>query len=426
MQCSIQGLHLDADFGNLLAFQTESVAERRRHLTQFRGNRAILGVNHQRTQLEIGNPAGPRQRCWNGFIEQTLKFLQMPGMGSKTRHRLIGIQAIVESACLHGITKERNDVHIILVSAQLATARSINLGWRHLAFAVACFLALVIATASLFSYITVRHAAEIRLPFLQDLLSAMNAAETQRSQEFVRENLNAMAVKLGQMQARLVRLDSLGERLSTLSGVKPAEQRETVDALKDGRGGPLIQPTPMSTADLQTMLDTLSRQIDARGDSLSMIESQLFDERLRKNMLPTTLPVATPWVSSFGWRIDPITGERAMHEGDDFPADVGTPVIAAAAGVVVSAETHPEYGNLLEIDHGNGLSTRYAHLSKFLVKPGNVVMRGQPVGLVGNTGRSTGPHLHFEVRLNGVAQNPGRFLAQASAGSAKFALATHP
>ena len=326
---------------------------------------------------------------------------------------------------MHGITKERNDVHIILVSAQLATARSIHLGWRHLAFATAGFFALVITTASLFSYITVRHAAEIRLPFLQDLLSAKNAAETQRSQEFVRENLNAMAVKLGQMQAQLVRLDSLGERLSTLSGLKPAaEQRETDAALKDGRGGPLIEPTPMSPADLQTMLDNLSRQLDARGDSLSMIEFQLLDERLRKNMLPTTLPVATQWISSFGWRIDPITGERAMHEGVDFPADVGTQVIAAAAGVVASADTHPEYGNIIEIDHGNELSTRYAHLSKILVKPGSVVKRGQPIGMVGNTGRSTGPHLHFEVRLNGVAQNPGHFLAQASASGTEFALAT--
>ena len=117
-------------------------------------------------------------------------------------------------------------MHIILVSRQLATAKSIHLGWRHLALAAAGFSALVIITASLFSYITVRHAADIRLPFLQNMLSTMNAAETQRSQEFVRDNLNAMAIKLGQMQARLVRLDSLGERLSTQTGIKPVEKRE--------------------------------------------------------------------------------------------------------------------------------------------------------------------------------------------------------
>ncbi len=106
----------------------------------------------------------------------------------------------------------------------------------------------------------------------------------------------------------------------------------------------------------------------------------------------------------------------AMHEGVDFPTDVGTPVIVAAAGVVLSAERHPEYGNLLEIDHGNNLTTRYAHLSTILVKPGAVVRRGQKIGEVGNTGRSTGPHLHFEVRLHGQAQNPNQFLKSAASG----------
>lgn len=321
---------------------------------------------------------------------------------------------------------ERNDVHIILVSRRLATAKSIHLRWRHLALAVAAFFALVLTTASLFSYVTMLHAADLRLPFMQDMLSAINAAETRRSQEFVRDNLNAMAVKLGQMQARLVHLDSISERLSTLSGLKPAERDGAGTApLKDGRGGPLVNPAALSAPDLQAILDDVARQLDVRGDELSMIESRLLDERLRRNMLPTTLPVTVPWISSFGWRIDPITGERAMHEGVDFPADIGTQVIAAATGMVLSAEFHPEYGNLLEIDHGNGLSTRYAHLSKIIVRPGSLVKRGQPVAMVGNTGRSTGPHLHFEVRMNGMAQNPARFLTQAAAARGeKIALST--
>lgn len=315
-------------------------------------------------------------------------------------------------------------MHIILVSNKLATARSIHLGWRHLALATIALIGLVFTTSSLFSYIAVRHAAEIRLPLLQDLLSTKSAAETQRSQEFVRENLNAMAVKIGQLQAQLMRLDSLSERVTKLSGLKPPEQQTTSDPLlRDGRGGPLIRAEPLAASDLQNALDNLSRQLEMRGDHLSMIESQLFDERLRKNMLPTTLPVAAQWISSYGWRIDPITGDRAMHEGVDFPTDVGTSVIAAAAGVVLNAERHPEYGNLLEIDHGNNLTTRYAHLSTILVKPGSVVRRGQKIGSVGNTGRSTGPHLHFEVRLHGMAQNPNQFLqSAASAGRAKSGL----
>jgi len=312
-------------------------------------------------------------------------------------------------------------VHIILVSDRLATAKSINLSWRHLVFGIAGFVTLIIGMSSLFSYVTVRHAAEIRLPFLQNMLRSLNAAETERSKEFVRENLNAMAVKLGQMQAQLAHLDSLGERLAVLSGVKSAEQNTNgaIGLGKDRRGGPLVQPTPLSATDLQSALDALSRQIEARGDTLSLIESQLLDERVRKSMLPTTLPVLAQWnASSFGWRIDPFTGERALHEGVDFAADVGTPIVAAAGGVVITSERHPEYGNMVEIDHGNDLTTRYAHLSRILVKPGTLVRRGQEIAVSGSTGRSTGPHLHFEVRLRGNAQNPNRFLQSAKAGIA--------
>jgi len=148
-----------------------------------------------------------------------------------------------------------------------------------------------------------------------------------------------------------------------------------------------------------------------------MIESQLLEDRIRKSLLPTSLPVEAQWnASTYGWRLDPFTGERALHEGVDFQAQVGTDIVAAAGGVVVTAAYHPAYGNLVEIDHGNDLVTRYAHASRLLVKTGTVVKRGQKIAEVGSTGRSTGPHLHFEVRANGVAQNPGRFLQAAREG----------
>jgi murein DD-endopeptidase MepM/ murein hydrolase activator NlpD len=118
--------------------------------------------------------------------------------------------------------------------------------------------------------------------------------------------------------------------------------------------------------------------------------------------------------SGFGWRIDPFTGLSAMHEGLDFPASVGTPIYAAAGGVVVSQEVHPQYGNLIEVDHGNDVLTRYAHLSRSLVKKGDLIKRGQKIAEVGNTGRSTGPHLHFEVLVRGVAQDPQKFLRMGS------------
>ena len=299
----------------------------------------------------------------------------------------------------------------------MAKAKSLHLTWRHLVLASCGFCLLVLAMSSLFSYVTVRHAADIRLPFLQELLRATTAADNDRRSEFLRDNLNAMAVKLGEMQAQLIRIDSLGERLANLSGLKP-EQRLQAEGGQGGRGGPLIRPTSLSSAELQAALDALGREVELRGDALSLVESQLLDERVRKSMLPTTLPVALQWnASSFGWRIDPITGERALHEGVDFSAQIGTAIMAAASGVVSDVEVHPEYGNLIEIDHGHGLSTRYAHASKVFVKVGALVRRGQKIAEVGNTGRTTGPHLHFEVRQNGVALNPNRFLRDAQAST---------
>jgi murein DD-endopeptidase MepM/ murein hydrolase activator NlpD len=312
-------------------------------------------------------------------------------------------------------------VHIILVSDRLTTAKTIVLTWRHLVMATLAVASMVVGLSSVFSYVTVRHAADIRLPFLQELLQAANAEENRLSHQFVRQNLNAMAVRLGEMQAQLLRLDSMGERLAGLAGVKPQDLGVTT-AGKDGRGGPLIQATPLSADDLSKAVESLSHQVEAKVDALSILETQLLDERIRKNLLPTSLPIESAWsASSFGWRVDPITGENSMHEGVDFPSDVGTPIRAAAAGIVVNVEKHPAYGNLLEIDHGNDLVTRYAHNSKILVQPGALVKRGQVVAEVGNTGRTTGPHLHFEVRIKGVAQNPNRFLQLAQANGGKLA-----
>jgi murein DD-endopeptidase MepM/ murein hydrolase activator NlpD len=216
-------------------------------------------------------------------------------------------------------------------------------------------------------------------------------------------------------------LDSLGERLSALAGIKPQDAKAQ-DAARDGRGGPLVKAPPLSADELQRALDKLAQQVEMKSDSLTLLEAQLLDERIRKNLLPTSLPVAANWnASGFGWRVDPFTGDAAIHEGVDFTAEPGTPIHAAAAGVVFNVERHPQYGNMIEIDHGNELTTRYAHASKIVVKQGTMVKRGQKIAEVGSTGRSTGPHLHFEVRIHGVAQNPNRFLQQAQAGQFKQA-----
>lgn len=312
-------------------------------------------------------------------------------------------------------------MHIILVSDRLATAKTVTVTWRHLFAGCALVGALVLGLATLFSYVTVRHAAEIRLPFLQDLVRAISMEETTKSKDFLRENVNAMAVRLGEMQAQLTRLDSLSERLVALAGIKPV-QAKAQETTKDGRGGPLIEPRSLSAAELAAAVEGLAHQVEVRTDTLAILEAHLLEDRIKKSLLPTSLPVQAQWnASGFGWRVDPFTGQAAIHEGIDFTAPSGTPIKAAAAGVVISVERHPQYGNMVEIDHGNELITRYAHSSKVFVKQGALVRRGQKIAEVGTTGRSTGPHLHFEVRIRGAAQNPNRFLQQASASDTKRA-----
>jgi len=300
-------------------------------------------------------------------------------------------------------------LQIILISDRLAKARSVSLSLRHLVGSAMLALALVVgATAGLY-WLTLRYAAEVPLPALQRLVLSAQEAEAERSRAFVQQNLNAMAVKVGEMQAQLTRLDALGERLSALAGVKEFRFNEA-----PGLGGAaptLMPPQNLSLADFSEKLTVLSRQVENRNDMLGVLEAQLFEQAVKKKLMPTMMPVAAPYnASGFGRRVDPFTGQWAMHEGIDFLADLGSPVVAAAGGVVVFAGLHPQYGYMVDIDHGNDLVTRYAHCSKLLVREGDVVHRGRKIAESGSTGRSTGPHLHFEVRFRGVAQNPAKFL----------------
>lgn len=304
-------------------------------------------------------------------------------------------------------------MHIILVSDRMATARTIELGKRHLLVALAVLVFLMVGGSMLVSYLSVRHAAMLNLPILGKVIRAINAEDSERSNAYLRENISTLAVKLGEMQAQITRLDAIGERLASASGIRLQDLRQAANT--DGRGGPLINPQPLSARELDELVARVGQQLEQRSDALALIESHLLEQRIRRAMLPTTLPVAANWnASTYGWRVDPFTGERAMHEGVDFSAGVGTPIYAAAAGVVVNVERHPQYGNLIEIDHGNDISTRYAHASTVTIKQGAVVKRGQKIAEVGTTGRSTGPHLHFEVRVKGIAQNPNRFLEEAA------------
>ena len=307
-------------------------------------------------------------------------------------------------------------MNIIVVSGASARARTLTLDWRHWVVGGFGLLALFLSFSLLFNYLTLRYAAAINHPLLQAILLDDQRQEAHRSQEVVQGHLNAMAVKLGELQARLLQLDGLGARLAQMAGLKPKDLPPMDPSSAPGRGGPA--PTlarDLTLDEFGALLDQLSHDVEEHTDQLGILEALLVSSSANKKFLPTLAPVEGGWLSSsFGWRIDPFSGQKSFHEGLDFPSEPGTPIVAAASGKVVFADTQAQYGKMVEIDHGNGLVTRYAHCSMLFVREGDMVMRGQRIAAVGSTGRATGPHLHFEVRLNGVAQNPARFLQAAS------------
>jgi murein DD-endopeptidase MepM/ murein hydrolase activator NlpD len=241
----------------------------------------------------------------------------------------------------------------------------------------------------------------------------------------MRENLDAMARKVGEMQAKLLKLEAVSERLFGMAGVKPEELQQIMSkpappaGAEAGKGGPFVPAASPSMEQLNGWVGALDEQADQHADVYMLVESRLLEKRLQALMIPNSRPVQGPIGSGFGFRTDPFTGRAALHTGLDFPADIGTSIHAAAGGVVLTSEAHPQYGNMVVLDHGRGLLTRYAHASKLLVRAGDLVKRGQQIALVGTTGRSTGPHLHFEVLVDGVHQNPAKFLAMTDADAGK-------
>ena len=297
-------------------------------------------------------------------------------------------------------------MHFIITDAWLAKSRAIHLSGTKLVLALLSLsLVLVLMAAGLYHWVLLKGARD-HWPVIGSIVRFVVQDEFEQRDRFMRENLDAMARKLGDMQARMVQLEALGDRVGGLAGVNTQDLKAN-----PGRGGALVQGRPLTLEEVQATLNDLEQLTGERTDLLTVMESRLIDQRLKKMMVPTQNPVAAPVGSRFGWRIDPFTGRQALHTGLDYQAAMGAPIVAAAGGVVVTAEMHPEYGNMVEIDHGNGLVTRYGHTSRMLVKKGDLIKRGQQIALVGTTGRSTGAHLHFEVLVQGVQQDPARFLA---------------
>lgn len=303
-------------------------------------------------------------------------------------------------------------MQLIITDAWLAKSRAIYLSGTKLVVAgMLAALTLMLVSAGLYHWVFLKGARE-GWPVIGTLVRLVVKDESEQRDRFLRENLDAMARQVGEMQARLIRIESLGERVSGLAGVNPHDLKRA-----PGSGGALVSGRSLTMEELQSTLADLDKLTDQRVDLLTVMESRLFDQKIKKMMVPTQEPVAGGSLgSAFGWRIDPLNGRSALHTGLDFPSDPGTAILAAAGGVVVTQEYHPAYGNMVEVDHGNELLTRYAHASRVMVKKGDLVKRGQKIAEVGSTGRSTGPHLHFEVLVQGVFQDPQKFLTAGRQG----------
>ncbi len=303
-------------------------------------------------------------------------------------------------------------MNIILVSSNQAKPRALT------GFHVSVLLIAFIALTSLVTALIVSE----NNGFKHQAIKVMSPAQLEKSISSSQMHLDAYAKQIGQLQARIMRLDAQNKRLVKLAGIEMKQSAGKKQAAIDscqvesiGLGGPLVNATPMTEQDLQSAIADLAAAVGNRDEYMNYVEADVLQNSVLKDMLPNSKPVKVAYrSSSYGWRIDPFNGNRAFHEGLDFPASIGTPIRAAGDGIVTVAVHTPDYGNLIKLSHGAGLETRYAHASKLLVKHGSRVVKGQIIALVGSTGRSTGPHLHYEIRLNGSPLDPRKYLSRHS------------
>jgi murein DD-endopeptidase MepM/ murein hydrolase activator NlpD len=214
------------------------------------------------------------------------------------------------------------------------------------------------------------------------------------------------------MNANVIRVNALGKRLTRMANLDDGEfDFGNPPALGGAESGADGQPAQIPN--LTAMVDDLQTQLSSREQQLGVLENLILNRELNKQVYPEGRPVQDGWISSyFGRRADPFTGYSAVHKGLDFAGPEGTKVVSVAAGLVTFAGDRTGFGEMVEINHGNGLATRYCHNEKVLVKQGDMVRKGQELALMGSTGRSTGPHLHFEVLKNGTQVDPLRFIGE--------------
>ena len=312
-------------------------------------------------------------------------------------------------------------MNIILVSKKSKKPTSLHIGHgKLLVLALLFLMALPVGLLGSGYYLGLSSIQEHLLPEDWENEMLENRQEIAEAARTARENMNALALRLGQLQAQAVRLNALGQRLVEAGKL---DKGEFDFSNPPGQGGPDTSVASdddallaqIETPDFLKSLDELAAQLDDREQQLRVMESMYMSKSLEEEVMPSGRPVLKGWISSFfGMRNDPFTGRREWHKGMDFAGKLGAPVVASAAGVVTWAGKRYGYGLMVEVNHGNGYATRYAHNRAILVKIGDVVKKGQQLSEMGSTGRSTGPHVHYEVIHNGKVVNPAKYVYAAN------------
>ncbi len=297
-------------------------------------------------------------------------------------------------------------MNVIFLSRRDGKARHLNLA-HPVTLVLVTILGLTLLASTFAIGLTLGQRSMARLA-LANPTAALHAEQAQiaalRTQ--LQDKVDGLAMRLGLLDAHVIRLDALGKRLTQMANINSHEFDFDTDPPLGGSESDGVG-RGAQVFDLSAMIEQLSRRIDSRSAQFSALENVIVGRQLSAEIKPSGRPVRDGYISSyFGERMDPFNGEEAFHKGVDFASDAGTDVLAVASGIVTWAGRREGYGNLVEVNHGNGLVTRYAHASKTLVSVGDKVERGQAVAEVGSTGRSPGPHVHFEVLKDGRQINP--------------------
>ncbi|MFN2360943.1 MAG: M23 family metallopeptidase [Marinobacter sp.] len=315
--------------------------------------------------------------------------------------------------------KPEDDMNIILVGKRHGKSRTVSIN-APFAAALVLFVIAMLVLAGWSGYQVAVSQVEPAEPAESELVAEWRTKLDQQKGELaqieqnVQQQVDALTLRLGEMQGRLLRLDALGQRFVE-SGLVASDEFDFDQPAAVGGPEDNLDGDSYTAPELTGMIDQLAKRIDDREQQLRMLDMVTSRQKLEKERYVQGRPITWGWLSSkYGYRSDPFSGKRTWHAGVDLAGKEGSDIISVAGGVVTYADERYGYGNLVEVDHGDGLVTRYAHAKTIKVNVGDVVQKGQVLALMGSTGRSTGPHVHFEVIRNGKSENPETYIKRAS------------